>query len=665
MRILKGLPLFFLCCLPLAYGGSGPKPSPKQTVTLTCGGQARTLNATAPSVCLTRSSTVLQGRVGSCTAGSYVQWPNTCGDPSVHWSAQDSCGPQPAPLSRHADCPAGTEGSGWTQSAAYTSAPAPSCWVLGPYQPTEPPAGVCTAIPPPPGGALNIDFGFVDRSSPEYAAFLSFANRTDEADPQTLAYAYRMTQSADYCARAVPQVAGWMANPGEIAGDSYLQIDQYLAPAMMVREWCPNVSSSQRAAWLATAKSLVDAVWTQGCAGWGVCDLQNNYHAHFVRATVYVAIESGEQSRIDFALGKLNEQLAALNASQPGGGSLEGKGYQYAWKWLNDAALVVRDSGFGDVFNANGYLSANTLEWVHATAPDMQHFAPIGSQPRDSAASIYDYQAGSVREGCYQTTNVAVRAAAGYWTAKIPLEFYRANTWDDLWACPTSSTPPALVYNAPHVAIYARTAWASTATYLVAVTYDRSQSHAHSEFGEVLYWRNGAWGVTSGQSLSHSGINGEPPDWSVRAKSVVGFSQDGTLLRPLEGFPVVSNYTENQTTGAMHATLDMSANYAGMGVSKWQREIDFANGVATVADSVVLANSSLTAGQQWIVPGSSAPTCSGQVCSSGNVKFTVVSPTPMQFTVKPLSSFDSDFDRGGYVLTIACSGGCKTVLSAP
>lgn len=59
-----------------------------------------------------------------------------------------TCPPQPAPLTQHAACPAGTTGAGWTQTATYASAPYPTCWVLGAYLPTEPPTGVCT----PTGG---------------------------------------------------------------------------------------------------------------------------------------------------------------------------------------------------------------------------------------------------------------------------------------------------------------------------------------------------------------------------------------------------------------------------------------------------------------------------------------------------------------------------------
>lgn len=133
-----------------------PIPAPKATVTFTQGTASRTLNATSTSACLTNAGGVIRARVGSCTAGSYVQFPATGGDVSTHWSSQDACGPKPADVRTHANCPAGTKGNGWDQVATYTKTDAPQCWVLGQALPSDPPAGACTAIPPPTGCALRM-----------------------------------------------------------------------------------------------------------------------------------------------------------------------------------------------------------------------------------------------------------------------------------------------------------------------------------------------------------------------------------------------------------------------------------------------------------------------------------------------------------------------------
>lgn len=60
------------------------------------------------------------------------------------------CSAQPAPITQPGACPTGTAGT-WTQTAAFVSAPYPQCWTQGPFVPQEPPAGACTASPPPTG----------------------------------------------------------------------------------------------------------------------------------------------------------------------------------------------------------------------------------------------------------------------------------------------------------------------------------------------------------------------------------------------------------------------------------------------------------------------------------------------------------------------------------
>lgn len=57
--------------------------------------------------------------------------------------------PQPANLTQAGACPAGTTGA-WTQTAAYSPAAYPTCWTLGAYAPSSPPAGACSVNPPPP-----------------------------------------------------------------------------------------------------------------------------------------------------------------------------------------------------------------------------------------------------------------------------------------------------------------------------------------------------------------------------------------------------------------------------------------------------------------------------------------------------------------------------------
>lgn len=60
-----------------------------------------------------------------------------------------TCSPAPASTTRAGACPAGTTGS-WQQTSTSVVGPAPSCTVTTTWAPTDPPAGACTAVPPPP-----------------------------------------------------------------------------------------------------------------------------------------------------------------------------------------------------------------------------------------------------------------------------------------------------------------------------------------------------------------------------------------------------------------------------------------------------------------------------------------------------------------------------------
>lgn len=58
------------------------------------------------------------------------------------------CGPAPPTESQQQICTAPLIGN-WQQTRTYVSAPAPQCWIPGPWVPTEAAAGVCASPPTP------------------------------------------------------------------------------------------------------------------------------------------------------------------------------------------------------------------------------------------------------------------------------------------------------------------------------------------------------------------------------------------------------------------------------------------------------------------------------------------------------------------------------------
>ena len=93
-----------------------------------------------------------------------------------------TCGALPAPVTQNAQCPAGTTGT-YTQTATYTAAAYPTCKVLGPFSPTTPPAGACTAVPPITANCGNVLGGPVTFCYTFDTAMNVAGTRTGALDP--------------------------------------------------------------------------------------------------------------------------------------------------------------------------------------------------------------------------------------------------------------------------------------------------------------------------------------------------------------------------------------------------------------------------------------------------------------------------------------------------
>jgi hypothetical protein len=155
----KALAALLMLLTPLAYGAVSTVES--TTVSLykgtsklgeypswdACQGAARTAVGKITTGTVTYScKTEVRKVVGTFSTDPPPPPPPTC--PTT----------KPADLTRSQTCPTGTTGS-WTQTSTATAAPYPTCWIIGDFLPSSPPAGACTPIvtqppPPPSTGAL-------------------------------------------------------------------------------------------------------------------------------------------------------------------------------------------------------------------------------------------------------------------------------------------------------------------------------------------------------------------------------------------------------------------------------------------------------------------------------------------------------------------------------
>lgn len=689
MKKLLSIVLVAMLMTVAAAAGAGnvaPLPQPKQTVTFTQGPTSRTINALSNEVCLTYTGTVIQGRAGGCKAGSYVQFPRSGGDVTVHSSTQEICGALPPPLTRAQNCAdtnPGTTGK-WMQTATYAAAPWPACAVLGPYLPETAPEGACTQVPPPPPpqSGLAVDLGFVDTTSAEYADFIGQANR-DDASALDLIYAYRLTGNPTYQDRAVDVVDTYFAavaadisagRDPDLAYDNYLYADGHILDLAMVYVY-GNATAAQKQQWAAIADQTIFNIWHPGQArwgtraapwnGWATNDPDNNYHMHFMNATAAWALASGEQSLIDFMNNERWPFFDAAWAQNQGGGSLEGTGYGYAMWVIYDLYQYWRDSGRGDRGNATAQM-ANTIEsWVHGTLPSLDLFVPIGDQARSSTPWVYDYQRALVEVAQYLTTNVTAKSDAGWWLSHIGLQhddMDRHNYIADLFPYQRNApAPAALTFRSPSVGLTTgRTAWTTDATFFSVLMGTLGQSHAHREQGGFVFYKRGWLSVTP-NVFSHSGIN-----QSYRSKNVLRFQKAGTVKEQDWATVNVSAYTANPSTGEFHITGDLTPLYQvgdNRGVNGWQRTVDFVAGVATITDTVNLS-AGTTATFQLQVP--SQPTITGNVITAGGLRATVLAPANPTITAVDMRGVSDDGDGSypqGYRVEWACPG-CKVKLEA-
>lgn len=161
--------LLLLALTTFAFAAPAPKPPIPIEIAFTQGSGAsqviRRLPILGRANCVDYRGTPVNGEhgltrfrliCGNTVQASYVQFETDAGPIYPQWVYSPPppvCAPMPAPLTQPGTCPAGTQGA-WTQTATYSAAspqvPPDGCWVLGPYLPTTPPQGACTATQPPP-----------------------------------------------------------------------------------------------------------------------------------------------------------------------------------------------------------------------------------------------------------------------------------------------------------------------------------------------------------------------------------------------------------------------------------------------------------------------------------------------------------------------------------
>lgn len=525
--------------------------------------------------------------------------------------------------------------------------------------------------------SLILDLSYVDQSSPAFSRFKQYVDRAVAGHPDyafaalDAAIMFKLTGQQQYADLAKATVDAQVTaaeaaiaagrNP-DVAGDSYLEVGGDIGDLAVTYAWC-NPTDAQKPRWAAYADQTIFNVWHPSQAmwgtrpapwsGWAINDPADNYYYSFIQATMFWALASNNQNLLTYLRTDRLPLLTACYNAIPGGGSLEGTGYGTSHMRLFELYQWWKDSGQGDLTNLH---MTNSIDfWVHATTPDLAHFAPFGDQSRVSVPTWYDYQRRLVLEACRLTLNTSERSDGYYVLDNLRHEDASPyltmrdsfNSRYDLIPRGTPLHKPVCNFRAAEVgAVFARTSWESNATWLAVMMGLYDQSHAHQEQGGFTLFKN-TWLSVANNIWSHSGIQQTTPD-----KNVIRFEKNGDVQRQVPGNNAKVNVLKYNllpvasatAAGDFHILGDITPLYSvSSGVQHWSRDIQFQRGVVTITDAMQLA-AGTTGTFQLQVPVQ--PTIQGNVITAGHLRCTVLTPTNPTISAVDMRTVDSDYNSG-------------------
>lgn len=530
----------------------------------------------------------------------------------------------------------------------------------------------------PPGTSLyKVDTTFVNKALPSYTAFKAYVDAAVAGNfaygfsAYDAAYLYLLDPQARYCTLAVQLVEQQVseaeadiaaARAPAVAGDSYLEVGDYIGALAMTRHACPNqITASQRTRWGAYAQQAVWNVWNHQNAqwggrpfpwsGWSVNNPGNNYQYSFLEATMSWGLINGDQSWITFLQTQKLPPLKAYFQALPGGGSLEGTGYGTAHMRLFTLYKLWKDSMGEDLANFSSHATDTIPYWVHATVPTLDRFAGFGDQARVSEPTLYDYQRRVVIQARQLSNNPMAQSLAAWWLNNISIRQMSSsfNRRYDLLPAgdPTTPAPAQLQYYAPGVGqIFSRTDWTPNAMWVAFIAGTFNESHAHQEQGGFTLFSQQDWQAVSENIWTHSGIQ-----QGSETNNVLRFERAGGVVpqRVESGTPTLT-YTPGAGS-AFTASTNLTPVYGGnTAVGNWVRTVNFVNRKLTVTDNFTLG-SGASAIFQVNVP--TQPTVSGNIITAGGIQIRVLQPVNPTITLKSWRNEDASEFNSGWRVDIA------------
>jgi hypothetical protein len=454
----------------------------------------------------------------------------------------------------------------------------------------------------------------------------------------------------------------------DVAYDSYLYVGDWITDIALTYDWCyDRLTPTQRTRWINFINTVLTNLWnpstakwgntTYAWSGWGTLFPGNNYFYSFMRATMMGGLatqtdNAQAQSWITmFRKTKFeNALLPSFNADFAGGGSKEGTNYGIAQRHM----FMLYDWWERSTGERIATLSPHTLAssaWMmHAIVPTLDRKVVLGDEPRDSTASLYDYDRTYLLTLMNLFPNERITGMN-----KILLDNSSVTSmsktfeyWADFMYEPHNVPSTTLTdlnptyYGAGTGNLFMRSAWGDkTAAYADFVCGVYVEDHQHHDQSSFQIYR-GEWLAQAGPSATESGLL-KTEDWL----NVVRFVKAGTLLEQKQGrSPCVMKAVADNNVFT-YGVADVGAVYDSSEVVKDQREFLFIKpSTFIVFDRVNVATASTQRIWGLNLPGT--PTISGERLSytgAGGNKLDVfrLAPTGLSYAVNQYTLPDWDY----------------------
>ncbi|HEU4777116.1 MAG TPA: hypothetical protein VFS95_09845, partial [Telluria sp.] len=212
--------------------------------------------------------------------------------------------------------------------------------------------------------------------------------------------------------------------------------------------------------------------------------------------------------------------------------------------------------------------------------------------------------------------------------------------------------PSALTYDASGVgALFARSDWSTSASWLSLVAGVYDQSHAHQDQGSFSFYK-GTWLSVTSNIYSHSGIN-----QGVDMQNIVRFEANGAAI---EQNNTVLTKTVSDTADTLQVTANLAPAYSSHAqqVSAWTRSLSYQRSLHKLQ---VHDQCSVAQGVQpvWQLHVPVRPTLeAGGTILAGKLRIKPILPSAPTVKVVDMHALSSEFN-GGFRIELRAASGCE------